>query len=189
MSRIAAKWFIAAGAIGLSLYVVVSLLLEDAEYYDASTFGDYVFVTGVTTILVLAGVPLVLLWRDPPVSRGSFLLLTAGLGAIAEGLGNFLEDVFDVEAAVWLFFGGGIVLMLSLLGAGILALTVNSPDRWSGLFLLLGVPGGMLGFGWVVLGVSWILFGFWILHRHRYLVVATAAAVVPLGVVGILLNT
>lgn len=95
----------------------------------------------------------------------------AGVGAAAEGLGNLFEDAFDIEAAVWAFFAGGLVMMMSLLIAGIVALTDNSPRRWSGLFLLFALPGGMLGFGAVMMGVSWILFGLWIVFQLRAIVI------------------
>ncbi len=140
---------------------------------------DYAAVVSQTVIGVATGIALILLWRDPPVARGSLFLLFAGLGAAAEGLGNLFEDAFDIEAAVWAFFGGGLVMMVSLIIAGIAALTVPSPRRWSGLFLLFAFPGGMLGFGLVMLGVSWILFGLWIVYQHRAFVVALSIAAVP----------
>lgn len=37
----------------------------------------------------------------------------------------------------------------------------------------------MLGFGAVMLGVSWILFGLWIVYEHRALVIALAVAALP----------
>jgi hypothetical protein len=77
---------------------------------------------------------------------------------------------------------------VSLLIAGIAALTVASPNRWSGLFLLLGVPSAMLGFGWVIAGIAWLMFGSWILTRHRYLVPTMAIAAVPLIALGIYVN-
>jgi hypothetical protein len=131
---------------------------------------------------------LILLWRDPPVKRGSLFLLLAGIGAIAEGAGNLLEDVFNIESAVWGFFVGGIVMMVSLIIAGVAALTVNSPMRWSGLFLLLAVPGALLGFGAVMMGVAWVLFGLWIVYQHRAFVIAIAVLWVPLVVAGTYVN-
>jgi hypothetical protein len=136
-------------------------------------------VVSLTVVFVATGIALILLWRDPPVARGSLFLLFAGIGAAAEGLGNLFEDAFDIEAAVWAFFGSGLVMMVSLLIAGIAALTVRSPRRWSGLFLLFAAPGGLLGFGAVMMGVSWILFGLWIVYQLRAFVVALAVAAVP----------
>ena len=133
---------------------------------------------GLTGLFVVTGIALILLWRNPPVKRGSLFLLFAGIGAIAEGVGDLLEDAFGVEDAVWLFFGGGLLMMASLIIAGVAALTVRSPRRWSGLFLLFAAPGAMLGFGAVMLGVSWILFGLWIVYEHRAFVIALAVAAI-----------
>jgi hypothetical protein len=36
----------------------------------------------------------------------------------------------------------------------------------------------MLGFGIVMMGVTWILFGLWIVYQHRALVIALAIAAV-----------
>ena len=152
--------------------------LSEPTYYNPSNILDYLAVVSLNTIFVVTGVALVLLWRDPPVRRGSLFLLLAGIGATAVGLGNLFEDAFDVEAAVWVFFGGGLLMLVSLIVAGIVALTVRSPRRWSGLFLLFAAPGVMLGFGGVMMGVSWILFGFWIVYQHRAYVIALALAFV-----------
>lgn len=168
-------WFGISGLTGLAGWGLYEF--ADPTYYDASLLVDYLSVVTVSSFFGASGIALILLWRNPPVARGSLFLLLAGLGAAALGLGNLLEDVFDVEAAVWAFFAGGIVMMISLLVAGILALTAGTPRRWSGLFLLLAVPGGMLGFGIVMMGVSWILFGLWIVfERHVFVVVLAAAA-------------
>jgi hypothetical protein len=151
----------------------------EPAYYDAVSLTDYAAVVGLTGSFVATGIALILLWRNPPVARGSLFLLLAGVGAVAEGLGNLFEDAFDIEAAVWAFFGGGLLLIVSLIVAGIAAIAVQSPRRWSGLFLLFAVPGGMLGFGGVMMGVSWILFGLWIVSQHRRYVVALSIAAVP----------
>jgi len=176
-NRSSGAWFGLAGVsalLGWGFYE-----FADPTYYDATSVGDYVAVGALTFVLVATGLALILLWRDPPVARGSVFLLFAGVGAVAEGLGNLLEDAFDIEAAVWAFFGGGIVMMLSLLVAGIVALTDSSPRRWSGLFLLFAVPGGMLGFGVVMMGVAWILLGLWIAYQLRAFVIALIVAFVP----------
>ena len=177
MSRIAAIWFGVAGV--LSLFTWVIFTVSDPIYYDATTLTDYAAVVGLTGSFVVAGIALILLWRNPPVKRGSLFLLLAGIGAIAEGVGDLLEDAFGVEDGVWLFFGGGLLLMTSLIVAGVAALTVRSPRRWSGLFLLFAAPGAMLGLGVIMMGVSWILFGLWIVYEHRAFVIALAVAAVP----------
>ena len=177
MNRTTAIVFGVAGVLALSGSALHAV--SEPTYYDPSAFIDYLAVVSLTTIFVVTGVALVLLWRDPPVRRGSVFLLLAGIGAAAVGLGNLFEDAFDVEAAVWVFFGGGLVMLVSLPIAGIAALTVRSPRRWSGLFLLFAAPGVMLGFGGVMMGVSWILFGLWIVYQHRAFVIAIAVASVP----------
>ncbi len=172
MCRVYGSWCLgAAPRVGLGP-------TPEPAYYDAETLIDYAAVVSLTVFLVATGIALILLWRDPPVARGSLFLLLAGIGGAVEGLGNLFEDAFDIEPAVWAFFGGGLVMMVSLLIAGIAALTVRSPRRWSGLFLLLAVPGAMLGFGIVMMGVAWILFGLWIVIQHRAFVVAVAIAAV-----------
>ena len=176
MNRTTAAWFGLAGV--LALLGEAGFAFTDPVYYDAASFIDYAAVVFLTAIGVATGVALILLWRDPPVARGSLFLLFAGIGAAAEGLGDLFEDVFGIEAAVWLFFGGGLVMMVSLLIAGIAALTVRSPQRWSGLFLLLAVPGALYGFGLVTMGVSWILFALWIVYQHRAFIIAVAVAAV-----------
>jgi hypothetical protein len=176
MNRATAIAFGAAGVLALAGSALHSL--SEPVYYDPSTVGDYFAVMSLTTIYVVTGIALVLLWRDPPVKRGSLFLLLAGIGAVTAGLGDLFEDAFDVEAAVWAFFGGGLLMMLTLVIAGVAALTVRSPRRWSGLFLLLGATGAMLGFGIVMMGVTWILFGLWIVYQHRALVIALAIAAV-----------
>jgi hypothetical protein len=100
------------GLAGLSALVAWTLYeFTDPEYYEAASFTDYVSVVSLTVVFVATGIALILLWRDPPVARGSLFLLFAGIGAAAEGLGNLFEDAFDIEAAVWAFFGGGLVMM------------------------------------------------------------------------------
>ena len=176
MIRATAVVFVVAGVLALSGSVLHTV--SEPAYYDPSNFIDYLAVVSLTTIFVVTGIALVLLWRDPPVRRGSLFLLLAGIGAAAVGLGNLFEDAFDVEAAVWMFFGGGLLMLVSLPIAGIAALTVRSPRRWSGLFLLFAAPGATLGFGFVIMGVSWILFGLWMLYQHRAFVIALAVAAV-----------
>lgn len=73
-------------------------------------------------------------------------------------------------------------MLVTLAAAGITALTVGSPRRWSGLFLLVAAPGAMLGFGLVMLGVAWILLAMWDVSE-RWSVVAACAAVGVIGVV------
>ncbi len=101
----------------------------------------------LTGVFVATGVALIILWRDPLTKQGSVFPLLAGTGAVALGLGKLFENAFDIEAAVWALSGGGLLMMISLLVAGVAAITDRSSSRWSGLFLLFAFPGGMLGFG------------------------------------------
>ncbi len=177
MNTKSGRWFMAAGIstiVGWTIFTV-----QEPTYYDAARPSDYVAVIGLSLSLVLTGVALVLLWRSPPVRRGSAFILLAGVGAVGEGAGNVLEDVFNVEQGVWLFFGGGLLMMICLIVAGVSALTVDSLRRWSGLFLLFAFPGGMLGFGLVMMSISWILFGLWLSVERQAYVVALALSSIP----------
>ena len=159
MSRSTAAWFAVAGVLAVVRWV---LEYTDPSYYDAASLLDFSAVMSQTLAMVATGIALILLWRDPPVRRGSFLLLVAGVGAIAQGLGNLLEDAFDIEAAFWAFAIGSIIMLVSLLAAGVASLTDSSTRRWSGLFLIGGAPGGLLGVGLLIMGVAWVLFSGWI---------------------------
>jgi hypothetical protein len=162
------------------LVLAFALLFQvaDPAYYDAATFIDYALLVAQAVVAVVTGIALILLWRDPPVARGSLFVLFAGVGAVAVGLGGLFEDAFGIEDAVWVWFGGGLVMFASLPIAGIAALTVRSPLRWSGLFLIVAAP-GYYGFAAVTMGVSWILFALWIVYQHRAFVVALAVFIVP----------
>lgn len=175
--RRAAGWFGLAGVWALVAWAIHEL--ADPAYYDAESLIDYASVVSLTGVFVATGVALILLWRDPLTNRGAASLLFAGIGAVALGLGNLFEDVFGIGVAVWAFFGGGLLMMIGLIVAGLAALTDQSSARWSGLFLLFAVPGGMLGFGGVMMAVSWILFAGWIVSQRFAFVAALAAAVVP----------
>jgi len=162
---------------GTALYA-----FADPAYYDAESFIDYSAVVFLTVHGLATGTALIVLWRNPPVARGSLFVLFAGIGAVAQGLGDLFEDAFGIEDAAWIWFGGGVVLLLSLLIAGIAVLTVGSPQRWSGLFLVVAAPGAMYGFGLVMMGVAWVLFALWIVYQHRAFVVAMSIfAVTALG--------
>ena len=69
MSRSTAIWFGAAGV--LSLFTWVIFTFGDPVYYDATTLTDYAAVVGLTMSFSVTGIALILLWRDPPVKRGS----------------------------------------------------------------------------------------------------------------------
>lgn len=152
-------WFLVAGVLGVARWV---LEFSDPQYFDPESVLDYTTVVTQSAAGVATGVALLMLWRNPPVRRGSVLLVVAGLAAITHGMGNLLEDTFDIESGELAFFLGGIVMMLALLGAGVSALTVGSPLRWSGLFLAVGATGGLLGAGLLTMGLAWLGFSVWI---------------------------
>ncbi len=162
MDRTTAIWFVIAGVLAVGRW---SLEILDIQYYDPQGLLDYSGVILQTAAGVATGVALILLWRDPPVSRGAWLLLLAGALAATQGVGNLLEDAFGVEDAVWLFFVGGAGMIFTLAAAGGSALSVRSELRWSGVFLLLGAAGGMLGPGLAVMGAAWIAFGVWLMRQ------------------------
>lgn len=170
----AAVWFVVAA---IAILVRSALELTDPAYYAASTLVDHAAVVTQTLGGLATGVALLLLRRAPLVARGRTFVVLGALGAIAMALGNLLEDSFGIEYAVWAFFGGGLLMIVSLLIAGIATLTANTADRALGAFLLFAVPGGMLGFGGVMMAVSWLLLAGWLTTRRRAYVVAVAAAV------------
>ena len=176
MNRTTAAWFGVAGVLVLVFALVYQV--ADPAYYDAATFIDYALVVAQAAVAVVIGIALILLSRDPPVARGSLFVLFAGIGAVAVGLGGLFEDAFGIEDAAWVWFGGGLVMFVSLPIAGVAALTVSSPLRWSGLFLIVGAA-GYFGFAAVTTGVSWIVFALWLVHQRRAYVIALAIFIVP----------
>jgi hypothetical protein len=90
------------------------------------------------------------------------------------GAGNLLEDAINCEPGSWPLFLGALALIASLFVAGVSALTVTSPRRWSWLLLLGGAGGAKLGFGLLLMGSTWIAFATSI-HRHLRVVDATPA--------------
>lgn len=162
MSRTGLVWFVVAGLCATARWLVE---FGDVQYYDPESLLDYSAVILQTAAGLATGIALIVLWRDPPVKRGALLLGLGGLAAIGQGLGNLFEDAFGWEWAEWGFFIGGIGFVITVALAGVLTLTVSSPMRWAGVFLLLGSTGGMLGFGLLVMGVTWISFAVWIFQR------------------------
>lgn len=164
MSRAGIFWFAVAGVFAIGRW---TLEPADIQYYDPESILDYGGVMLQTAAGLATGIALLIMWRHPPVRRGAFLLAFAGVAAIAQGLGNLIEDGFGWEWGVWGFFVGGVGLVFSLALAGVLALTVRDPLRWAGAFLLLGATGGMLGLGMLIMGLTWVAFSLWISRRLR----------------------
>lgn len=161
MNRAGILWFAMAGSLAVARWV---LEFADVQYYDPESLLDYSGVMLQTAAGLATGIALLIMWRDPPVRRGAVLIGLAGLAAIAQGLGNLFEDALRWEWGAWGFFVGGVGLVIILAVAGALVLSVKEPQRWAGMFLVLGATGGMLGVGLLIMGISWIAFSFWI-HR------------------------
>ncbi len=166
MSRSGVFWFVTAGVFAVARW---TLELADIQYYDPESILDYSGVLLQTAAGVATGVALLVLWRNPPVHRGAFLIGLGGLAAITQGLGNLFEDAFRWEWGVWGFFVGGIGMVVTLALAGVLTISVRDPLRWAGVFLLVGATGGMLGMGLLVMGLAWLAFSFWIHQRVKAL--------------------
>ena len=73
-------WFLVAG-----VYAIARWLIEfaDVQYYDPESLLDYSAVILQTAAGLATGVALIVLWRNPPVKRGAFLI---GLGAARSAL-------------------------------------------------------------------------------------------------------
>ncbi len=164
MSRAGIVWFGVGGVFAVARWVVQ---FADTQYYDPESLLDYSAVILQTVAGLATGIALITLWRHPPTKRGTFLIGLGGIAAIAQGLGNLFEDAFGWEWAEWGFFIGGMGFVITVALAGILTLTVDSPFRRVGVILLLGSTGGMLGFGLLVMGVTWISFAVWIVRRSK----------------------
>ena len=158
--RPVAVLFGAAGVLTLLRQVIQH---TDPVYYDPVTTLDYAaaWLTSIAGVTVAAA--FAMWWRRSPIRRGSWLLLIASLAWALAALGNLLGDVFDMSIGETLWTAGIIAFVLTLV-AGVVALTVNSPYRWSGLFLI-GYAAG-IGFpdsgGLWLSGVSLVTMGFWI---------------------------
>ncbi len=162
MRRVTSVWFLIAGLLAAFRWV---LDLGDVQYYDPESAWDYLGVMSQSAAGAATGIALVLLSRTPPAERGSTLLAVAGVAAVTHGVGNLLEDAFGIEAAVWAFFAGGVVMMVALWAAGFLLLATASATRRIGVLLVIGGFGGMLGFGLLLMGLAWIGISLWILRQ------------------------
>jgi len=158
------RWFIAAGTLTTAR---AFLELTEPAYYSPESFLDYAAV--ILTSLALLGFAggLLSMWGRRPIRRGSFLLLIAGLGITVEALGNFLEDVMDLEVGGHLYTIGGITGAISLLIASIAVLTVGHL-RWVGVFLLATIAGSVFpdDGGQFVTGISLVGLGVWLRRRR-----------------------
>lgn len=130
-------WFLVPGVCAIARWFSSSLI------FGASTPSLSPIAGGnpSETAALATGIALIVLWLNPPLKRGAFLVGLSGVAAIGQGLGNVFQDAFGWEWAEWGLFIGGVGLVIIVALAGILSLTVKSPMRWSRVFLLLGPPG------------------------------------------------
>jgi hypothetical protein len=119
------------------------LELTDPVYWDPATAIDYGAALLSTVAWVVAGTALILWARSIGTRRVAMPLLIAGLGTIASGIGNMLEDVVGIEAGEILFSWGGLIGVMAMLIAAALILTLSGPVRWSALFLVAFVAGSI----------------------------------------------
>lgn len=132
-------WFVFSGVL---VTLRAAIELADPVYWEPSSFLDYSAAILTTVAWVVTGVALLSWWQSSPIRRGRLLLLIGGIGTAVSGVGNLLEDVFDVEFGELLFTLGGMVGAISILMGAVLVLTVKDSLRWTGLFLLAFIAGG-----------------------------------------------
>ncbi len=160
--RSAGIWFLLGGALALVRAVVE---LADPVYWDPLSVLDYAAALLTTMAWVATGVGFILWWRTTPIRRGAGLLLVAGIGTAVSGIGNLLEDVFDLEFGELLFTYGGMIGAIAVFAAAVLMLTVRDPLRWTAVLLLTFIAGGIFpdNGGQFVSGASLVGLGIWLL--------------------------
>ncbi len=157
-----AVWFVASGVF---VTLRAAIELADPVYWDPVSFLDYSAAILSTVAWVVTGIALVSWWRTTPTRRGAVLLLIGGLGTAGSGIGNLFEDVFDLEVGELMFTYGGLVGAVGILAGALLVLSVNSPLRWTGLFLFGFIGGSVFpdDGGQFLSGVSLLGLGLWLL--------------------------
>lgn len=160
-------WFILSGVLVAGRAVVE---LTEPVYWNPVSIIDYAAAILTTVAWVVTGVAFILWWQSKPARRVAVLLLVSGAGTAVSGVGNLLEDVFDIEFGEFLFTFGGMVGAIAILGAAILWLTVSDVMRWSGLFLVFFVAGSVFpdNGGQFLSALSLLALGLWLwLVRSR----------------------
>ncbi len=135
----------------------------EPAYYSPSSPLDYSAAWLTSIFLALVAVGLALWAYRSPIRRGSWILGIGALGLMTSGVGNVLEDVYSMKIGGELFFAGFIAFPAVLI-AGVAALTVKDPFRWSGL-LFLALAAGIFNpdaGGWWLAAVSLIAAAYWI---------------------------
>ena len=159
-------WFVAAGVL---VIVRAAMELADPVYWEPVSFLDFSAVILTTVGWVAAGWAVMLLSRRPELGRASLVLAIAGMGLVVEGVGNLLEDLFDLTWGGDLYSWGGIIGAIALIVGSVLALTVGHRLRWSALFLLVFIAGGIFpdDGGLFVGGLSLVGLGYWLISQQR----------------------
>ena len=148
---------IVAGTLALAS---TGLNIFGPAYYAPQGVLDYLAVVLFTTTLLASGFAMIELFRNPLLRWRPWPLLFPAGGAIAAGLGNLLEDVFNIEWAEWAFLFGGVTMVFGLVIAGLAMLLVKSHRRWTGLPLIAGgVCFGLGDVGVPLMGLTWLAFG------------------------------
>jgi hypothetical protein len=163
--KLTGMWFLAAGVL---LSIRGAIEFADPVYWNPSSALDYSAALLTTMASVVTGVAFVLWWRTTPIRRGSWLLPVAGVQEVVSGIGNFLEDILDMEFGAVLFELGGAIGSYALLAAAALILTVRNPLRWSALLLITYIAGFIfpdIG-GEFLSGASLVALGLWLV-RYR----------------------
>jgi hypothetical protein len=114
----------------------------DPIHWSPTSTLDYAAVIMTSVSWVAIAVALFLLWQTTPVRRGAVFLLVAAIGYAVGALGNLVEDGFGADFGVLLFLVGLMIAAVATIIAGVSALTVRHPLRWTGLFLIAYVAGG-----------------------------------------------
>lgn len=159
-------WFLAAGVL---VTIRAAIELTSPSYWAPVSVTDYAAVVGTTVAWLATSWAIVLLARAPQLRRAKWLLIAAALGTAISAVGNLLEDLFDIAFGGPMFVWGGMIGALGFLLGGTLALTVSNRLRWSGLFLLVFLAGGVFPDegGQFVSGVALLGLGGWLILSPR----------------------
>lgn len=159
--RSTAVWLIGAGAL---IVIRASIELADPVYWAPTSLLDYAAVVLTTLAWVAAGWAFISWSRSTSIRRCALPLLLAGIGTLVSGIGNLLEDLFDLEFGGLLYSWGGITGALSALLAAALMLPARHPLRWAA-FVLIGFVAGSFfpdAGGEFLSGLSLLSGGLWL---------------------------
>ena len=164
-----------AFVIASSLILIRAVLeLWDPVYWDPQTALDYAAAILTTLSWVVAGTAFIMWFRATAEQRVRWLLALAGIGLAVSGIGNLLEDVFDMnDLGEALFTNGGLVGAVAIVATAVLVLTVPGPIRWTSVILFVFLVGSVFpdDGGQFVMGVSLLALGLWLIRiasaRHQ----------------------